>query len=74
MSKAILEYDLTEDEHDFIYAVKGRDSLIVLHEIEEFVRSKMKEDRVSGKQYKSLQSILEFIYEQKYDKRLPELI
>lgn len=72
--KATLEFNLPDDDEDFQFAVKGRDSVLVIWEIEQFVRNKMDSDKVTRKEYKTLESILEYIYEQRNDKKLPDLV
>ena len=42
--KAILEFDLPEDQHDHAYALAGVDALLVISDLENEIRSKLRYD------------------------------
>ena len=44
--KAVLEFDLPEDEQEHRYALAGRDALIALEEIDEWARGKIKHGEI----------------------------
>jgi hypothetical protein len=74
--KAILEFDLPEDSHEHAYAISGVDALIVIEDILNEIRNKLKYD---GGVFKNcdadtLEEVRDFIVEAKQSKNLPELI
>ena len=42
--KALLEFNLPEDKDDHAYALAGVDALLVIHDLENEIRSKLKYD------------------------------
>ena len=42
--KATLEFNLPEDQHDHSYALAGVDALLVIHDLENEIRNKLKYD------------------------------
>lgn len=42
MAKAILEFNLPEDDEQFMLAVKGKDMMMVLYELDQDLRSNTK--------------------------------
>ena len=56
MAKAILEFNLPEDEEQFMLAVKGRDMILVLYELDQHLRSETKyaPDTMSQEVYDAL--------------------
>lgn len=42
--KAILEFKLPEDQHEHSYALAGVDALLVIHDLENEIRSKLRYD------------------------------
>ena len=84
--KAILEFDLPEEGPEHSYALAGTDALIVIDEILEEIRSKLKHDcgffqswiNDEGKEcfgdYETLEQVRRLIYDLKADKQLPELV
>lgn len=56
MAKAILEFNLPEDEEQFMLAVKGKDMMQVLYEFDQHLRSETKyaPDTMSQEVYDAL--------------------
>ena len=56
MAKAILEFNLPDDEEQFMLAVKGRDMILVLYELDQHLRSETKyaPDTMSQEVYDAL--------------------
>lgn len=56
MAKAILEFNLPEDQEQFMLAVKGRDMMMVLYEFDQHLRSETKyaPDTMSQEVYDAL--------------------
>ena len=56
MAKAILEFNLPDDEEQFMLAVKGRDMILVLYELDQHLRSETKyaPDTMSQEVYDTL--------------------
>lgn len=40
--KAVLEFNLPEDQHDHAYALAGLDALLVMHDLENAIRDKLR--------------------------------
>lgn len=56
MAKAILEFNLPEDQEQFMLAAKGRDMMMVLYEFDQHLRSETKyaPDTMSQEVYDAL--------------------
>lgn len=56
MAKAILEFNLPEDQEQFMLAAKGRDMMMVLYELDQHLRSETKyaPDTMSQEVYDAL--------------------
>jgi len=56
MAKAILEFNLPDDGEQFMLAVKGRDMILVLYELDQHLRSETKyaPDTMSQEVYDAL--------------------
>ena len=74
--KAILEFNLPEDQHDHKYALAGTDALLVISDLLNEIRSKLKYDSGQFKDCdeKTLEIVREYVVELKRDRELPELI
>lgn len=74
--KAILEFDLPEDQHDHKYALAGCDALICISDILNEIRSKLKYDSGLFKDCddKTLEMVRDYIIDLKHHRELPELI
>lgn len=73
--KAILEFDLPEDQHDHKYALAGCSALIVISDILNEIRSKLKYDSGLFKDCEdnTLEKVRDYIVDLKHDRELPEL-
>ena len=83
--KAILEFNLPEEEHEHSYALAGIDALIVINDLEADIRSFMRhdcgefakwrndDDKECSGDYDTLQRVWDVIIRMKQDRRLPEL-
>jgi hypothetical protein len=49
--KAILEFNLPEDQDDHNYALSGIDALLVIHDLENEIRSKLRYDAGEFKEF-----------------------
>jgi hypothetical protein len=63
MSKAILEFNLPEDQSDFELAVKALDMRIALDGIRQYLRGKVKYDTHDEKQWEAYNEVYEQFYE-----------
>lgn len=84
--KAILEFDLPEEEHDHKYALAGTDALIVIDDILNEIRSALQHGCGDLSKYRdddgnihsscdeTLQLVREYIITAKQGRNLPELI
>jgi hypothetical protein len=84
--KAILKFNLPEDEPEHKYALAGLDALLVIDEIIEEIRSSLNHDcgnlafyfNDSGEKKRTCQKTLElvrsFMIESKQERNLPELV
>jgi len=84
--KAILEFDLPEEEHDHKYALAGTDALIVIDDILNEIRSALKHGCGDLSKYRdddgsihsscdeTLELVREYIITAKQTRDLPELI
>ena len=84
--KAILEYNLPEDQHDHAYALSGLDALLVIDDVLTEIRSALKYDsgdlakfrdddgKIHSSCAETLELVREFICLQKQNRNLPELI
>ena len=59
--KAILEFDLPEDERDHKYAIAGRDALIALEEIDLWARGILKHGEPGDEARKLLEHLREHL-------------
>ena len=73
--KAILEFDLPEDQHDHKYALASCDALICISDILNEIRSKLKYDSGLFKDCddKTLEIVRDYIVDLKHHRELPEL-
>lgn len=74
--KALLEFNLPEDQHDHKYALAGTDALICIDDLLNEIRSKLKHDGGEFKNCdeKTLEIIRDYMVQLKIDRELPELI
>jgi len=74
--KAILEFSLPEDQHDHKYALAGIDALLVISDLLNEIRTKLKHDGGGFKDCdeKTLEIVRDYVVELKRDRELPELI
>lgn len=65
MAKAILEFNLPEDDEQFMLAVKGKDMMMVLYELDQELRSNTKyaPDTMSQDVYDALVKVRETLRE-----------
>jgi hypothetical protein len=65
MAKAILEFNLPEDDEQFMLAVKGKDMMMVLYELDQDLRSNTKyaPDTMSQEVYDALVKVRETLRE-----------
>jgi hypothetical protein len=65
MAKAILEFNLPEDDEQFMLAVKGKDMMMVLYEFDQHLRTETKyaPDTMSKEVYDSLVKVRETLRE-----------
>jgi hypothetical protein len=61
--KAILEFNLPEDQSDFELAVKALDMRIALDSIREYLRGKVKYDTQDDKKWEAYDEVYEQFYE-----------
>ena len=73
--KAILEFSLPEEKSDHAYAVAGVDALIVISDILNECRAKLKYDSGEFKDCDdaTIEKVRDFIVELKHHRNLPEL-
>jgi hypothetical protein len=73
--KATLTFNLPEEQHDHAYALAGTDALLVISDILNEIRTKLKYDSGEFKDCdeKTLEIVRDFIVELKQDRNLPEL-
>ena len=84
--KAILEFDLPEEEHEHQYALAGLDALLVIDDILNEIRSALKYDGGELAKYTddngavcdtcgyTLEAVREYIINRRDERNLPELI
>jgi hypothetical protein len=74
--KAILEFDLPDDKHDHAYAVAGLDALILIDDVLNEIRNKLKYEGGAFKECDdaTLEKVREFILGLKQASNIPELI
>lgn len=84
--KAILEFDLPEDQHDHAYALSGLDSLLVVHdtldeiraflqhEAGEFTKWENEEGQICYGDPHTLERVADFIRQRMQCRNLPELV
>lgn len=74
--KAILEFSLPEEQQDHKYALAGTDALIVISDILNEIRAKLKYDSGCFKDCddSTLEMVREYIVVLKQHRSLPELI
>jgi hypothetical protein len=74
--KAILEFTLPEDESDHKYALAGCNALIVISDILNEIRAKLKYDSGLFKDCddNTLEKVRDYIVDLKLHRELPELI
>jgi len=74
--KAILEFDLPEEECEHSYALAGADALIVIDELFNEIRSCLKYDsgELKGCDYDTLEKVRDLLFSLKQVRRLPDLI
>ena len=65
MAKAILEFNLPEDDEQFMLAVKGKDMMMVLYELDQDLRASTKyaPDTMSQEVYDALIEVRETLRE-----------
>ncbi len=83
--KAILEFNLPEDQDDHAYAVAGLDALLLISNIEDEIRSMVNDNcgmllrwrNEDGQEcqgdYETLRRVWDLIIAEKAERRLPEL-
>jgi len=58
--KAILEFNLPDDQHDFDMAIEGYKWSLVAWDIDQYLRTRMKyEDTISDDEYKAVEAARE---------------
>lgn len=74
--KAILEFNLPEEQHDHKYALAGTDALICISDLLNEIRAKLKYDGGEFKDCdeKTLEIVRDYVVQMKIDRGLPELI
>lgn len=64
MPKAILEFDLTDEEYDFRVAINSRNLQLVTIDFLEYLRREIKyNEKLSGKQKEALSAAMKEMYE-----------
>lgn len=65
MAKAILEFQLPEDQEQFMLAIKGRDSMLVLYELDQHLRGEIKyaPDGMGQETYDTLVKVRKTLHE-----------
>lgn len=75
--KAILEFNLPDEEHDHRYAISGLDALLTINSIEQEIRSFLKYDSGYFKSFDvdshTLERVWDLITMLKKENKLPEL-
>lgn len=83
--KAILEFNLPEEASDHLHAVHGTSTLLVIHDLLDEIRSKLKHDSgyfgawrdEDGKEmvadYATLERVREFLNETMLERNIPSL-
>jgi hypothetical protein len=62
--KAILEFNLPEDAHEYNLVNKAADMSVVLHEFDQYLRGRLKwEDNISDLEYKAVEEAREKLWE-----------
>jgi hypothetical protein len=74
--KAILEYTMPEEQLELGYALKGIDSLLVIEDLFNEIRSAVKYESgaFAGLDIATLDKIREWVHEQKAERNIPELV
>jgi hypothetical protein len=57
MAKAILEFNLPEDGDDFELAVKGREFMLTLWDLDQWLRNELKHGSLSDERYESYDKV-----------------
>lgn len=58
--KAILEFNLPDDQHDFDMAIEGHKWSLVAWDMDQYLRTRMKyEDTISDEEYKAVEAARE---------------
>ena len=63
MAKAILEFDLPEDGHDFELAFKGREFMLTLWDLDQWLRNELKHGSLSGERYESYDKVRTMLHD-----------
>ena len=63
MPKAIIEFDLPEEADDFELAVKGRDFMLTLWDLDQWLRNELKHGNLSGEKYESYDKIRTMLHD-----------
>lgn len=73
--KAVLEFNLPEDNHEHECALAGTKSLLLISDILDAIRSAVKyqDGELKGCDYNSLEIMREFIYKLKEERQIPEI-
>lgn len=74
--KAIIEFQLPEEEAEHSYALAGTDALLAIDDVLNEIRSCLKYDsgQLKGSDYDTLEKVRDFICDVRQARRLPELI
>lgn len=74
--KAIIEFNLPEEEPEHKYALAGLDALLLINDVLNEIRAALKHDAGEfGKlDHDTLEEVRTFIFDQKEARRLPELL
>ena len=59
--KAILEFNLPEDEHEFYCANKGKDMFVVLWNLQQELRKLYKYEELNEDEYKIVERLRDFL-------------
>ena len=63
MAKAILEFNLPEDGDDFELAVKGREFMLTLWDLDQWLRNELKHGSLSDEKYDSYDKIRTMLHD-----------
>lgn len=72
MPKATLTFNLPEENYEHYVAVKAMDYSIAWQEVKEFLRQKIKYNKLSYNERRAFSQVQEYMYLEETDRQLPE--